>query len=45
LDFLSLGSNGSIFSHCACVNFHLCLAIEKTPFYGQVYISLFRAQV
>jgi len=45
LDFLSFGSNSSIFSHCACVNFHLCLAIKKTPFYGQVYISLFRAQV
>ena len=45
LDFFGFGSNGSIFSHCACVNFHLCLAIEKTPFYGQVYISLFRAQV
>ncbi len=45
LDFLSFGSNGSIFSHCACVNFHLVLAIEKTPFYSQVYISSCRAQV
>jgi hypothetical protein len=45
LDFFGFGSNGSIFSHCACVNFHLCLAIKKTPFYGQAYISLFRAQV
>lgn len=45
LDFFGFGSNGSIFSHCACVNFHLCLAIKKTPFYDQVYISLFRAQV
>jgi len=45
LDFLSFGSNGSIFSHCDCVNFHLSLAIEKTPFYGQVYISPCRAQV
>jgi hypothetical protein len=29
LDFFGFGSNGSIFSHCSCVNFHLCLAIKK----------------
>ena len=40
LDFLGFGSNGSIFCHCASVNFHRSLAIEKTPFYRQVYISL-----
>jgi hypothetical protein len=45
LDFLSFGSNASIFSHCVCVNFHRSLAIEKTPFYNQVYISSCRAQV
>ena len=45
LDFLSFGSNGSIFCHCASVNFHRSLAIEKTPFYDQVYISPYRAQV
>jgi len=39
LDFLSFGSNCSIFCHCASVNFHRSLAIEKTPFYCQVYIS------
>jgi hypothetical protein len=45
LDFLGFGSNGSIFSHCSCVSFHLSLAIEITPFYDQVYISPCRAQV
>jgi hypothetical protein len=45
LDFLSFGSNGSIFCHCASVNFHRSLAIEKTPFYSQVNISPYRAQV
>ena len=44
-DFLGFGSNGSIFCHCASVNFHRSLAIEKTPFYCQVYISPCRAQV
>ncbi len=29
LDFLSFGSNGSIFCHCASVNFHRSLAIKK----------------
>jgi hypothetical protein len=42
---LGFGSSGSIFPHCESVNFHLCLAIEKTPFNGQVYISSYRAQV
>ena len=45
LVFLSFGSNGSIFSHCVCVSFHLCLAIKITPFYDQVYISPCVAQV
>jgi len=45
LDFLCFGSNGSIFSHCDCVSFHLALAIEKTPFIGQVYVSPLLAQV
>jgi hypothetical protein len=45
LDFFGFGSNASIFSHCSCVSFHLSLAIEKTPFYDQVYISPCRAQV
>ena len=44
-DFLSFGNNGSIFSHCWSVNFHLSLAIEKTPFYDQIYISPTMAQV
>lgn len=44
-DFFGFGSSGSIFSHCASVNFHRFLAIEKTPFNGQVYISFYRAQV
>jgi hypothetical protein len=44
-DFWVLGSNGSIFSHCACVSFHRSLAIKITPFYDQVYISPCRAQV
>jgi hypothetical protein len=43
-DFLGLGSNGSIFSHCDCVSFHRSLAIKMTPFYDQVYISPCRAQ-
>jgi hypothetical protein len=42
---LSFGNNGSIFSHCSFVNFHLSLAIEKTPFYDQIYISPTMAQV
>ena len=29
-DFLGFGSNGSIFSHCVCVNFHLVLAIKDS---------------
>jgi len=44
-DFWGFGSSGSIFSHCASVNFHRFLAIEKTPFNDQVYISSYRAQV
>jgi hypothetical protein len=44
-DFLGFGSRGSIFCHCESVNFHRSLAIEKTPFYSQAYISLERAQV
>jgi hypothetical protein len=44
-DFLGFGNNGSIFFHCSFVNFHLSLAIEKTPFYDQVYISPVMAQV
>jgi hypothetical protein len=44
-DFLGFGNNASIFFHCSFVNFHLSLAIEKTPFYDQVYISPCRAQV
>jgi len=44
-DSLGFGSNGSIFSHCDCVSLHRSLAIEKTPFYDQVYISPCRAQV
>ena len=45
LELLGFGSNGSIFSHCVCVNFHRSLAIKNTPFYGQVYISSCMAQV
>ena len=30
LDFLSFGSNGSIFCHCASVNFHRSLAIKNS---------------
>ena len=45
LDFLGFGSNDSIFCHCASVNFHRSLAIEKTPFYRQFYISHWMAQV
>jgi hypothetical protein len=45
LDFLGFGSNDSIFCHCASVNFHRSLAIEKTPFNSQVYISPYVAQV
>ena len=44
-DFLGFGNNGSIFFHCSFVNFHLSLAIEKTPFCDQVYISSYMAQV
>jgi hypothetical protein len=44
-DFLGFGNNGSIFFHCSFVNFHLSLAIEKTPFCDQVYISPCVAQV
>lgn len=43
--FLCFGSSDSIFSHCESANLHLCLAIEKTPFNGQVCISSCRAQV
>ena len=44
-DFFCFGSNDWIFCHCASVNFHRSLAIEKTPFNDQVYISLWMAQV
>jgi len=44
LDF-GFGNNSSIFCHCSFVNFHRSLAIEKTPFDDQVYISSCRAQV
>jgi hypothetical protein len=44
-DFLGFGNSGSIFFHCSFVNFHLSLAIEKTPFCDQVYISPCVAQV
>jgi hypothetical protein len=44
-DSLGFGSSGSILSHCASVNFHRFLVIEKTPFNDQVYISSCRAQV
>jgi len=44
-DFFGLGKSFSIFFHCSFVNFHRSLAIEKTPFNDQVYISLCRAQV
>jgi hypothetical protein len=39
------GKNFSTFSHCSFVNFHRSLAIFKTPFDGQVYISRLMAQV
>jgi hypothetical protein len=44
LDF-GFGKNFSIFFHCSFVNFHRSLAIEKTPFDDQVYISRLMAQV
>jgi hypothetical protein len=44
LDF-GVGKNFSIFFHCSSVNFHRSLAIEKTPFDDQVYISRLMAQV
>jgi hypothetical protein len=44
LDF-GFGKNFSIFSHCSSVNFHRSLAIFKTPFDDQVYISRLMAQV
>jgi hypothetical protein len=39
------GKNFSIFFHCSFVNFHRSLAIFKTPFDDQVYISRLMAQV
>ena len=39
------GKNFSIFFHCSCVNFHRSLAIIKTPFDDQVYITRLMAQV
>jgi hypothetical protein len=39
------GKNFSIFFHCSFVNFHRSLAIFKTPFDDQVYISPLMAQV
>jgi hypothetical protein len=44
-DFFGFGKSFSIFSHCSFVNFHRSLAIEKTPFDDQVYISRLMAQV
>jgi len=44
LDF-GFGKNFSIFSHCSFVNFQRSLAIIKTPFDDQVYISRLMAQV
>ena len=44
LDF-GFGKNFSIFFHCSFVNFHRSLAIIKTPFDDQVYISRLMAQV
>ena len=44
LDF-GFGKNFSIFFHCSFVNFHRSLAIFKTPFDDQVYISRLIAQV
>jgi len=44
LDF-GFGKNFSIFFHCSFVNFHRSLAIFKTPFDDQVYISHLMAQV
>jgi hypothetical protein len=42
---LGWGNRFSIFFHCSSVNFHRSLAIVKTPFHGQVYLSPYRAQV
>jgi hypothetical protein len=39
------GKNFSIFFHCSFVNFHRSLAIIKTPFDDQVYITRLMAQV
>ena len=39
------GKNFSIFFHCSFVNFHRSLAILKTPFDDQVYISRLMAQL
>ncbi len=44
LDF-GFGKNFSIFFHCSFVNFHRSLAIFKTPFDDQVYITRLMAQV
>jgi len=44
LDF-GFGKNFSTFFHCSFVNFHRSLAILKTPFDDQVYISRLMAQV
>ena len=42
---LGFGKNFSIFFHCPFVNFHRSLAILKTSFDDQVYISHLMAQV
>jgi len=39
------GKNFSILFHCSFVNFHRFLAIIKTPFDDQVYITRLMAQV
>ena len=44
LDF-GFGKNFSIFFHCSFVNLHRSLAIIKTPFDDQVYVSRLVAQV
>ena len=40
LDFLGFGSNGSIFSHCSCVSFHLSLAIKNSFLWPSLHKSL-----
>jgi len=42
---LGFGKSFSIFFHCSFVNFHRSLAIFKTPFDGQVYITCVMAQL